>query len=45
MTELQKELARRWIREHPESEQYRGVCAIPPEQRHESMRNLPYVLR
>jgi hypothetical protein len=42
MSEQQKEDARAWIRRHPESDAYKSICAVPPERRHESMRDLPY---
>jgi hypothetical protein len=42
MTELKKEVARQWIREHPDSDAYRTTCRIPIEKRHPSMQDLPF---
>jgi hypothetical protein len=34
---------RRQIRNDPDSRAYSMICHIPPDQRHPSMRELPYV--
>jgi hypothetical protein len=41
MSEQQKELAREYIRKHPEHPSYEAICHIPPMERHPSMRCLP----
>jgi hypothetical protein len=43
VSEERMEECRRYIRRHPESEAYREFCKLPLDERHPSMRDLPYV--